>query len=47
MATLPGFPLYERFGFREISRAPITLPDGVQIECVAMEKPLDRLSRRA
>jgi GNAT superfamily N-acetyltransferase len=40
MATLPGFPLYERFGFREISRGPITLPDGVQLECVAMEKPL-------
>jgi GNAT superfamily N-acetyltransferase len=38
MATLPGFPLYERYGFRETSRSLITLPDGVTLEGVAMEK---------
>ena len=40
MATLPGFELYRRFGFREIERSAITLPDGVELECVAMEKDL-------
>jgi GNAT superfamily N-acetyltransferase len=38
MATLPGFLLYERFGFVETGRGPITLPDGVLLECVSMEK---------
>src|SRR5206468_6651031 len=41
MATLPGVPLYERFGFQQTSRAPITLPDGVLLPCGAMEKPID------
>jgi GNAT superfamily N-acetyltransferase len=41
MATLPGFPLYERFGFRETGRGPITLPDGTALECVEMEKAID------
>ena len=40
MATLPGFELYRRFGFREVERSAITLPDGVELECVAMEKDL-------
>jgi GNAT superfamily N-acetyltransferase len=40
MATLPGLPLYERFGFQVVSRAPITLPDGVLLPCAAMEKPI-------
>ena len=41
MATLPGLPLYERFGFTITERGPITLPDGVPVECAAMEMPLD------
>jgi GNAT superfamily N-acetyltransferase len=40
MATLPGEPLYRAFGFREIDRAMVTMPDGVAIECVAMERPI-------
>ncbi|HSK52573.1 MAG TPA: GNAT family N-acetyltransferase [Clostridia bacterium] len=40
MATLPGYPLYERFGFRTVERGPITLPDGTRLECVAMEKAI-------
>jgi len=42
MATLPGFPLYVRYGFLEVERTSITLPDGVQLECVAMEKEITR-----
>ena len=38
MATLPGFELYRRYGFRELERTTITLPDGVDLACVAMEK---------
>ena len=41
MATMPGLQLYERYGFVVTSRAPITLPDGVLVECAAMELPLD------
>ena len=41
MATLSGFELYRRYGFREIDRGPITLPDGVQLECASMHKPID------
>jgi GNAT superfamily N-acetyltransferase len=39
-ATLPGEPLYRAFGFREVDRFPMTMPDGVSVECVAMERPL-------
>jgi len=42
MATLPGFELYRRYGFVERSRGPITLPDGVELECVEMERELPR-----
>jgi len=40
MATLPGEPLYRAFGFREIRREPVLMPDGVSIECVAMERAI-------
>jgi GNAT superfamily N-acetyltransferase len=40
MATLPGVPLYRAFGFREINRTMVTMPDGVAIECVAMERSI-------
>jgi GNAT superfamily N-acetyltransferase len=38
MATLPGEPLYRAFGFRELGRSLLTMPDGVEIEGVAMER---------
>ena len=41
MATLPGYQLYVRLGFRERSRGPITLPDGVDVEGVEMDKALE------
>ena len=40
MATLPGLLLYERFGFTVRSHGPITLPDGVLVDCAAMDKPI-------
>ena len=40
MATLPGVPLYETYGFRELGRTQVTMPDGVPIECAAMERPI-------
>jgi hypothetical protein len=43
-ATLPGVPLYQAFGFREIERFTLTMPDGVSIECVSMERAIDRSS---
>jgi GNAT superfamily N-acetyltransferase len=40
-ATLPGEPLYRAFGFREVERFDLTMPDGVSVECVAMERPIE------
>jgi GNAT superfamily N-acetyltransferase len=37
-ATLPGEPLYRAFGFREVERFTLTMPDGVSVEAVAMER---------
>lgn len=41
MATLPGYPLYSRFGFVEVARDVLRLPDGVLIEAVSMEMPIE------
>ncbi len=41
MATLAGVPLYRSFGFHETARSVLTMPDGVSIEGVAMERPID------
>ncbi len=40
MATLPGEPLYARYGFVARERTSITLPDGVLLACVAMDRPI-------
>jgi GNAT superfamily N-acetyltransferase len=37
-ATLAGVPLYTAFGFEERERFPMTMPDGVTVEVVAMER---------
>lgn len=42
MATLPGVPLYLAYGFEPLEDVAVTLPDGVEIACVAMEKTLAR-----
>ncbi len=39
-ATLPGVPLYRSFGFVEVERGIATMPDGVPLEIVTMERPL-------
>jgi GNAT superfamily N-acetyltransferase len=41
-ATLPGEPLYRSFGFREVERFVLTMPDGVSVEGVAMDRPVER-----
>jgi GNAT superfamily N-acetyltransferase len=40
MATLPGEPLYRAYGFRQTERTLVTMPDGVTMACVAMERPI-------
>ena len=40
MATLAGVPLYERFGFVARERVSVTLPDGVILPCVSMDRPI-------
>jgi GNAT superfamily N-acetyltransferase len=40
MATLPGEPLYRAYGFVEIGRTMVRLPDGTELAGVAMERPL-------
>ena len=41
MATLPGEPLYRAFGFEEIKRFDVVMPDGVAVECVHLERDID------
>lgn len=40
MATLPGVPLYRAFGFQEVARSAIPLPDGVTLDGVEMRLDL-------
>jgi GNAT superfamily N-acetyltransferase len=41
MATLPGVPLYKAFGFTEVEPAELTMPDGVVLGAVAMERAVE------
>lgn len=40
MATLPGVPLYERFGFEVLERVDIPMPNGMTIGGARMQKPI-------
>jgi len=40
MATLPGVPLYERFGFQVREQTQIPMPDGTSIGSALMDKPI-------
>jgi len=40
-ASLPGEPVYLRYGFREVERIDIALPDGSSIPGLLMAKPID------
>jgi GNAT superfamily N-acetyltransferase len=42
MATLPGLPLYERYGFEVLERVDIPMPNGMTIGGARMQKPIDR-----
>lgn len=42
MATLPGVPLYHSFGFRELSRTRVPLPNGFVLDGMSMEYHLSR-----
>ena len=46
MATLPGIPLYERFGFRILERTHITLPDGRAYACEVLDISLSGAALR-
>ena len=37
VATMPGLPLYQRYGFVTTRHADVTMPNGVTIACAAME----------
>jgi GNAT superfamily N-acetyltransferase len=39
-ATLSGLPLYLAYGFEPVEEFDVTMPDGVTIPCVSMEKPI-------
>jgi GNAT superfamily N-acetyltransferase len=39
-ATLAGEPLYRSFGFHEVARSEVTMPDGVSVDVVSMERPI-------
>jgi GNAT superfamily N-acetyltransferase len=41
MATLPGVPLYRSFGFRDVERSVIVMPDGVTVDSIVMDRPID------
>jgi hypothetical protein len=40
MATLPGVPLYRAYGFEQVEEVVVTLPDGVVVPSITMEKPV-------
>ena len=42
VATLPGEPFYRSFDFREVERFTMTMPDGVSVEAVEMDRPVGR-----
>ncbi len=39
-ATLPGVALYRAFGFREVEPFVVTMPDGVTLDAVVMERSI-------
>lgn len=41
MSTMPGLPLYKRYGFTVEETADITMPNGVTIAGASMSKPID------
>ncbi len=46
MSTMPGRPLYLAYGFEPLEEVEVSMPDGVTIACVSMEKPISRTRER-
>ena len=42
VATMPGLPLYERYGFRVSEPREVRMPDDTTIACAAMDKPINQ-----
>ena len=42
-ATLPGVPLYRAFGFSDVEPFVVTMPDGVTLDALVMERTIDPL----
>jgi hypothetical protein len=40
MATLPGRPLYEAYGFQSTGETIIRMPNGVEVAGTPMEMPI-------
>jgi GNAT superfamily N-acetyltransferase len=40
MATLPGEPLYRAFGFQEVGRTMVPMPDGVETIAIEMRREI-------
>ncbi|WP_028060191.1 GNAT family N-acetyltransferase [Candidatus Solirubrobacter pratensis] len=40
MATLPGEPLYRAFGFEEVGRTMVAMPDGVETAAIEMRRTI-------
>src|SRR5215211_8630845 len=40
MATLPGEPLYRAFGFEEVGRTMVAMPDGVETVAIEMRRAI-------
>jgi hypothetical protein len=40
-ATLPGVALYRAFGFHDVEPFTLTMPDGVTLDAVKMERAID------
>jgi GNAT superfamily N-acetyltransferase len=38
--TLAGLPLYLAYGFQPLEDVEVTMPDGVTVAAVSMEKPI-------
>jgi GNAT superfamily N-acetyltransferase len=39
-ATLPGVPLYAAFGFKAVEEITVTMPDGVTVPALSMERDI-------
>ena len=39
-ATMSGLPLYRAYGFVDVEEQELTMPDGVTVLCVSMERPI-------